>query len=127
VGSLRVVYETKNGRMHPLKKEYKKKSGRELSRATLRAMENRNTLWRRYRQFPSGRNFELYRRARNKVNGMVRRDIKRSRKKSYRVSRETEAVLWLYAVLTDGQGEGGCTEHGWWRADVWVIPRYFGP
>lgn len=68
----------------PLRVERKKRGGKELSRSTRRAMEKRDKLWNNYQQFPSGRNFEEYRKARNKVNGLVKKDVRKSRKKLLR-------------------------------------------
>lgn len=45
-----------------------------MSKKTIKKMKERNKTWKRYRQFPSGRNFEAYKKIRNEVNALVRED-----------------------------------------------------
>jgi len=44
-------------------------------------MKRRSKAWKKYRQFPSGKNFQEYKRIRNEVNDMVRSDEDAYRKR----------------------------------------------
>jgi Reverse transcriptase (RNA-dependent DNA polymerase)/Endonuclease-reverse transcriptase len=64
----------------PEKQDNRKKNGKWLSKVTLKRMKERNTAWKKYRQFKSGKNFEEYRSLRNEVTTKIRNDEDHNRK-----------------------------------------------
>ena len=58
----------------PLKQERRAKKKHWITKATLKQIKKRNMLWKKYRQFPSGKNFEKYRLIRNNVTALIRAD-----------------------------------------------------
>lgn len=58
----------------PMKYGKSKKKGKSLPRETIRKMKLRKNAWNKYRKFPSERTFEVYKKIRNAVNGLIRRD-----------------------------------------------------
>jgi hypothetical protein len=65
----------------PLKDDRRKKKGKWLSRKTIKKMKERDRLWKKYRQYPSGRNHEAYRVSRNEVSKLIREDEDHDRKR----------------------------------------------
>jgi len=49
----------------PLKKTYKKKKSSWIQNATVKMTKTRNTAWKKYRTYPSERNFQEYKHLRN--------------------------------------------------------------
>jgi hypothetical protein len=68
----------------PLKKEFKRKKGHWISKATIKLMKQRSKAWRKYRQFQSTANYDEYRKIRNTVTEMVRADGDEHRKRLLR-------------------------------------------
>jgi hypothetical protein len=64
----------------PVKEQRRKKKGKWLSRETIKRMEQRDIAWRKYRKYSSGKNYEEYRKIRNDVNRLVRKDEDMDRK-----------------------------------------------
>ena len=100
----------------PLKKEYKAKKKDYISKATKKHMKKRSKAWRKYRQFPSGKNFQEYKKIRNEVNEMVRSDedahrkrilsgFKNSPKRFYGYMRKMQTVKDVVTALKKEDGK----------------------
>jgi len=68
----------------PLKKELKRSKCRRISKQTKKKIRERGKAWHKYRQNPSGRNFELYKRLRNEVNRLIKQEEASARKRILR-------------------------------------------
>ena len=87
----------------PLKKNYKPKKKDYISKATKKHMKKRSKAQKKYRQFPSGKNFQEYKKIRNEVNVMEKSDEDAYRKRiiSGFKQKQPKKVLWIYAEVAD--------------------------
>ena len=99
----------------PEKQDNRKKKGKWLSKVTLKRMKERNTAWKKYRQFKSGKNFEEYRSLRNEVTTMI--EMMKITTGSYysRFQREAKEILWIYERHADGQRKCSITQQRRWE------------
>ena len=92
------------------------RKSRWLSKRTLRNMKWRNKQWKKYRLYPSVKNYEIYRKARNTVNSLVKEDrlrhqhrviqsFKGNPKKFYAYMRQAQTVKSEVTQLEYGDGE----------------------
>ena len=93
-----------------------------LSKKTLRQMKWRNKQWKKYRLYPTAKNYDMYKKARNSVNSLVREDrsihqykviqsFKGNPRKFYAYMRKAQTVKAEVQQLEDKTGELTTTHH----------------
>jgi hypothetical protein len=100
----------------PVETQRKYKKNHWIARDTINWIKKRNEAWRAYRRYSSGRSFDLYKRLRNKVTSMIRKDemeynnriimgFKGKPKKFYGHMRKLQAVKPGVSALKQESGQ----------------------
>ena len=72
------IYPRSDNTVCTIEGRSKEKEGK---RGTITKMKERDKAWKKYRQYPSGTNFEAYRTIQNKVSSLIREDEDHDRKR----------------------------------------------
>jgi len=105
----------------PKSDKFRKKKGHWLSSSTIKMIKQRDSMWKKYVRFKSGKNFEEYKKIRNKVTSMVRddanshrksllHDFKGKPKKLYGYMRNLQTVKDITTVLRKPDGSSTSTD-----------------